>query len=228
MTIPSYFARELSQILTQHGTSLEDLTRQPISIHRMVVRRLRQSLDGTSTSFPTLNPRDLHRVAEHFGLQQDELARLQAAMLTSAIGIKLLDRIPDERVIEVTESVFGILVNALMLTKELSLVIENGVDPMSDVTFEATFASIATAYDQAVLTMHLCYDFGSDTERAANAYQAYYQFRRIMRELRTYPADLRQNEAWHFWHLYAEEGLTDARDFLESMAIEVDDDQTAM
>ena len=74
------FARELDDILRHRGSGkgLGQLSNHGL-IYPQVVDRLKKSL--RQLSFCTLSPRDMEMVIEEFGLGEDEIYRLRAALL---------------------------------------------------------------------------------------------------------------------------------------------------
>ncbi len=88
------FARVLEEILQAHGCRIGQIDDRT-SIHRETVARLQRSLDDPA-HVHLLNPQELDEVCVAFGLSQDEIARLRAAMVAASIQKTLLDRISTE------------------------------------------------------------------------------------------------------------------------------------
>jgi site-specific recombinase XerD len=105
------FARELEDILALRGLRLTHLDDRAF-IHREKVRRLRQSL-LRPRSFPVLNPTEMDNVIVTFQLNDNEVLRLHAALLATAIEEMLMDRISSEDALFLAEHLFSHLLQRL-------------------------------------------------------------------------------------------------------------------
>jgi hypothetical protein len=105
------FARELEDILAAHGFRLTHLDDRA-NIYPRKVSRLRASLKNPK-SFPVLNTEEMEGVAVAFGLNEDEMLRLHAAMLSASVEQTLMDRIDKEAALLATEEIFSVLVHAM-------------------------------------------------------------------------------------------------------------------
>ena len=115
MTTPrrwNIFARELQDILATRSLKLTHLDDRA-GIYPRKVARLRDSLK-TPKSFPVLNPEEIEHVAKAFALTSDEVLRLRAAMLTTAIEEKLMDRIDQYDALHMAEQLLLVLIDALI------------------------------------------------------------------------------------------------------------------
>ena len=61
-----------------------------------------------------LNPEEIEHVAKAFALTSDEVLRLRAAMLTTAIEEKLMDRIDQYDALHMAEQLLLVLIDALI------------------------------------------------------------------------------------------------------------------
>ena len=84
------FARELRDILANHDARLGQLNDRA-NIHPQKVARLQHSL--SVPRFNVLTPDELERVSLVFNFTPDEVLRLRAAILTTAIEEMLMSRI---------------------------------------------------------------------------------------------------------------------------------------
>jgi hypothetical protein len=105
------FARELEDILAAHGFRLTHLDDRA-NIYSRKVSRLRDSLNKPK-SFPVLNTEEMERVAVAFSLTDDEMLRLHAAILSTAIEEALMDRIDQDAALLAAEEIFPVIVNAM-------------------------------------------------------------------------------------------------------------------
>jgi hypothetical protein len=198
------FARELAAALEQHGATLEDLQRAPLRVHRITIKRLRNALAGRvppkASKLSMLSPETLHDVIEEYELTGAEQARLKAAILANAVGLKLLDRCQPDRVLQAAEHIFQILVEVLqegdVRAQELLLVVQKGSTGLTDDELEEVFEPVAVRYDQATLALNMSYEFGQAADRVASARQAQLLFQEALAELSAFPTDLRQTEHW--------------------------------
>src|SRR5947209_15318140 len=105
------FARELEDILINHGLRLSQLDDR-VSIHREKVRRLQRSL-RVPKSFPTLNPDEMDMLVETCLLTEDEVLRLRAAIIAASIEALLMDRINQDDALKAAEQILPVIEAAL-------------------------------------------------------------------------------------------------------------------
>jgi hypothetical protein len=218
------FARELAAALEQHGATLEDLQRAPLRVHRITIKRLRNALAGRvppkSPKLSMLSPETLRDVIEEYELTGVEVARLKAAILANAVGLKLLDRCQPDRVLEAVEHIFQVLVEVLqegdVRAQELLLVVQKGSAGLTDDELEELFEPVAMRYDQATLALNMSYEFGQTADRVASARQAQLLFQEALAELSAFPTDLRQTEYWQLYHTGSRAGLAQAIELIQA------------
>ena len=105
------FARELEDILQARGKRLTDLYHA--GIYREQVRRLRRSLREVGR-FPLLSLAEIDRIILHYQLTEDEIVRLRAALVATAVERMLFSRqIPITAALQATDEVFVIVSRAM-------------------------------------------------------------------------------------------------------------------
>lgn len=105
------FARELEDILQARGKRLTDLYHA--GIYREQVRRLRRSLREVGR-FPLLSLAEIDRIILHYQLTPDEILRLRAALVATAVERMLFSRqIPITAALQATDEVFVIVSRAM-------------------------------------------------------------------------------------------------------------------
>ena len=104
------FARELSAVLQHHGFRLGQLNDRA-HLHPQQVSRLQRSLDRLQ--FPVLSPEQLAEVVASFDLTNDEVIRLRAATLATAVQRVLMDRIPPKDALAAADQIFLLLHDVL-------------------------------------------------------------------------------------------------------------------
>ena len=100
------FAATLQDILSHHNLHLWSL--KSFGIHPQQITRLQKSLK-TPQHFPLLSPVDMERLTLELPLSSDEIIRLRAAMLATAIERMLFDRISAEGAYAVAYEIFQML-----------------------------------------------------------------------------------------------------------------------
>lgn len=139
------FARELEDILQARGKRLTDLYHA--GIYREQVRRLRRSLREIGR-FPLLGLAEIDRIILHYNLEADEILRLRAALVATAVERMLFSRqIPAKAALQATEEVFDIVSRAM---RDSQLVdVRGDLDQSSSGPKERTaVASEVTAVEQ--------------------------------------------------------------------------------
>lgn len=108
------FARVLAGLLAKRSVGMTDLYHA--GIYREEVRRLRRSLKKPGT-FPVLNPAELQRISAHYHLTPEEIWRLRAAVVATAVQRLLYGRIsPDDSRLAALE-IYPILLEAIGKTR---------------------------------------------------------------------------------------------------------------
>jgi hypothetical protein len=105
------FARELEDILRARGMQLSYLYRV-VGIHAEKVRRLQRSL-ASPKSFVMLNPDEIELLVENLHLMPEELQRLRAAILATAVERTLIDRIDQDTALKAAELLYPMLLDSL-------------------------------------------------------------------------------------------------------------------
>lgn len=105
------FARELQAILKDHDKKLTDLYKA--GVYREQVRRLRHSLRKPGR-FPLLSLAEIDRIVFFFRLSPDEIMRLRAALVATAIErVLYIRQIPPEATLQASEELYGIVIDAM-------------------------------------------------------------------------------------------------------------------
>jgi hypothetical protein len=215
------FARELDDILLvpQRNVRLSQI-RYQAGIHQEKVRRLCRSLERPK-SFPTLNPTEMDKVIKTYQLTPDEVLRLRAAILATAIEKLLMDRLDHiEDALHAAEQIFPILVEALRsggdeppavggFTWRRLTMTQDNEDTETDLALELALEAL----DRATLALNLSHHVGASTERVERARQARDAFQSSLDELdelAEQDASYRQNEAWQEWRAEADAGYRTA------------------
>src|SRR5262249_24910839 len=149
--------RELEDLLQARQLGLGHLDDRAW-IHREKVRRLQRSLQ-VPKSFPVLNPEEMEAVIEAFGLGEEEVLRLRAALLVTAIEDLLMDRIGPEQALEAAEQLLQLVQASLQERTLVSVRAMRGGVPMSyepaaeeiDQELEVALRAI----ERATLALHL-------------------------------------------------------------------------
>ncbi len=99
----NFFARELEEILAQHGQHLSNLGPH-MGVAEEKVRRLQQSLLAPG-NFPVLAPEELAQLALELDLEDNELIRLRAALLITELEQTLLYQLGPEQTALLVETI---------------------------------------------------------------------------------------------------------------------------
>lgn len=213
------FARELEDILVARGlrlTQLDDRT----AIHREKVRRLVRSL-LTPKSFPVLNPSEMDEIIVAFNLTEDEVLRLRAAILTTAVEAMLMDRIYRDDALAVAEQVLPMIFQAMRRgalravrgdVKEMDEEIEQ---TEIDVLLESTLDLI----DRATMSMHLYQNVGIYSESVKLARQALDDFNSALTELESVGKEIQVTETWKVWQKETQKGIDIVTEYLEELGM---------
>lgn len=223
------FAHELDDILRHYGSrnGLGQLSSRSL-IHPQVVDRLRKSL--TQLSFYTLSPRDMGMVIEEFGLGEDEVHRLRAALLATAVEQKLMQRIdPDdaeaispEDVFLVAEEVFRILLQAMRergraKTRSALLAVRKGKSNMTHDTDLLKLETTLTKFERAMIALHLSQSARTHEERIEEARLARAGFEAVLSQLDEASPAFKSKDEWKAWRDEAQRSLNEAKEQLQSL-----------
>lgn len=104
------FARELADILAKRGLRLGHLNDRA-GIHPQKVSRLQRSL--REPKFNMLSPEDLETIERTFDLTNEEVLRLRAAILATAIEVTLMNRISSLDAFMAAQQIFPTLLQAV-------------------------------------------------------------------------------------------------------------------
>lgn len=110
-TMWNIFSRVLVVILARHGARMGQIDDRT-SIYPEKVARLQRSLYNRA-HIHVLNPDELEQVRRAFGLSNDEMLQLRAAIVAASIQKTLLDRISPEDARQAVEELYPSLVDAL-------------------------------------------------------------------------------------------------------------------
>jgi hypothetical protein len=208
------FARELEDILANYGLKLSHLDDR-VGIHREKVRRLRASLERPK-SFPVLNTEEMEWLASVLGLSEDEILRLRAAILTTAIEAMLMDRISVDDALLAAEQIFPIIFDTMYQysggVSGLALVKGRATNMPEENEIDAVLEPALTAIDRATIALHLSRDVISSLERSQRAHQARQDFKTALIELAEIEEHIKATDAWYVWHDEAQKGLESANE----------------
>jgi len=192
------FARELEDILASYNLGLGHLDDRD-GIHREKVRRLIQSLRAPK-SFPVLNTEEMDLLVQTLQLGDEEVLRLRAALLATAIERTLMDRINQDEALLAAEQAFPLILKALheQASRISGLGAVRGDDggPGADDELETLFDTIWDTMDDAEMALQLSYRVDKQSERVAKARLARARFEEALADLEGSGDHIR---ALHFW-----------------------------
>lgn len=222
------FVRELEDILAAPGRNVRlSQIRYQAGIHQEKVRRLMRSLEKPK-NFPILNPDELDTVIKTYHLTPDEVLRLHAAILATAIEKLLVDRLDHiNDALRATEQIFPVLVKAMRssgneppdigwFTWRGHTVTQENEESEIDQALEPALEAL----DRATLALNLSHHVAVSTERIERARQACDTFQSSLHELdelAAHDATYLQNEAWQEWRAEAEGGFHAANERLAEL-----------
>jgi hypothetical protein len=176
------FARELEDILATHHLKVVDL--YAAGIYREVVRRLRHSLRRPGT-FPLLNPDELARVRVYCSLSPQEVWRLRAAVVATAVQRVLYGRIAPSDALRAADELLPLLVGAVESGYVAAVwrhddaeeaEVQDGAELESDLVLPVELlgaaAEISEALDAGALALHLSRLSHLQSERIRLAHEA--------------------------------------------------------
>ena len=204
------FARELEDILADHGLRLGQLDDRAF-IHREKVRRLRKSLERPK-SFPVLNPDEMDEVIAAASLDDYEVLRLRAAILTAAIQETLVERIDPEDAFIAAEQIFPTIMMAMHRRSDETVGLARMRGESTSVDEEGEVDEVPepalVALDRATKALHLGLDAPqSDAERREQLRRAKASFEAALDSFIAAPEATRDSPAWNAWYTEAQRGL---------------------
>jgi hypothetical protein len=202
------FARVLEEILNVHGYHLSSLDGRT-QIHPEKVRRLQQSLK-VPKSFPVLNVDEIERVITTFHFNAHEQMRLEAALLTTFIEAKLMNRIGSEAAFHTAERILPILEQALRDQRINSCVVKGGL-VFDETEPERILENALTNVDQAMIDLHMSRSACALSDRIACAREAQAGFDAALTQLEEIAEPLKTSKTWQVWHQEAQNGRTIAQ-----------------
>ncbi len=220
MTRWNIFARELEDILADHGLRLSQLDDRAF-IHREKVRRLRKSLERPK-SFPVLNPAEMDEVIDVIRLDSYEVLRLRSAIITASIQEMLVERIDAENACIAVEQIFPTIMMAMESYKDETRGLSNMRND-TPVLREETKAEQALepallAIDRATKALHLGRDGETRSERLERLQQAATGFETAQTLLSKLEDQIKVSEEWRFWFTEVQNGLAIVNEHLKELA----------
>lgn len=213
------FARELEDILADHGLRLGQLDDRAF-IHREKVRRLRKSLERPK-SFPVLNPDEMDEVIAVVPLNDYEVLRLRAAILTAAIQETLVERIDPEDASIAAEQIFPTIMMAMHRRSDETVGLARMRGEGTSVDEEGEIDEVSepalVALDRATKALHLGRDAQSDAERREQLQRAIAGFEVALRTFIAAPEATRDSAAWRTWYAEAQGGISLAGQSLQAL-----------
>ena len=215
------FARELEDLLLSRQLGLGHLDDRA-GIHREKVRRLRRSLQ-VPKSLPVLNPEEMDAVIYAFELREEEVLRLHAALLATAIEEMLIDRIDQEAALQAAEQILPVIVQTL---QENTLLAMRAIRGRVLMPYESEASEIdqelevaLRAIEHATLALHLSRNGDALFERVEHARQARDNFALALHELEEAPEPMKATDAWKMWFAEAQKGVATAEKRLHSLGV---------
>lgn len=212
------FARELERVLAAHRHSLDEINPQ-LGIAREKARRLQQSLQAPG-SLPVLTPEELEDLDMELSLRTEEWARLQAALLATAVERLLVYRLGHQQALQAAEQLLPLLDAALQerLRLEDSLGTRRGADWEAAENIEGDLAweGIWETLDAGTLALQLGRSVSSYRERVRALRGAERDFQEALGRLDTLDTGAKALPIWH-------EACQEARTGLNSVLERLDD-----
>ncbi|GAC1510758.1 MAG: hypothetical protein NVS2B12_27270 [Ktedonobacteraceae bacterium] len=213
------FARELQNVLRKYNLSLEQLESR-VGIDPEKVRRLSQS-SHSSKSLPILSPDEMDRLTRALNLSEDDITRLDAAILASTIQQTLAERISKNDTQHAINQLFPLILRAFNEEAESTLDFGNtrgGPDPIldDDSELDNIFVSTLTAIDNANRILLLSTNMSS-VKRKAQLQLAITFFTEALKELDKMPSNHRKTTRWQYWRQDAQQGLVSAQELLAKL-----------
>jgi hypothetical protein len=212
------FARELEDILEARGLRLTHLDDRA-AIHREKVRRLTRSLLSPK-SFPVLNTDEMTRVEEAFNLSEDELLRLRAAILVTAIEETLMDRINQDDALLAAEQIFPIIVAAMRKQrhgeKGISVIRNDKSDMLEETELDMALDNVFETIDRATKALYMSIA-NAQSERVRYAREARAGFEAALSELDEIEDVFKATDEWQAGHADASIGILAVEKRLEEL-----------
>ena len=211
----NFFARELQAILAARGLGIGVIDDRGTGIHRTVVQRLQKALVPPG-NFSMLNPDDLDKVIKTFNLEPLEVIRLRAAIIANAIMQILIDRIPFDDALDVTEKVYKDVVTAMRKgTKQFSR-IRKISNSSGSLDLEEMLEYLLPSFDRGIIALQLGEDVLDETERREYLQQARICFEAAQQTLDEVGPEVKQMEIWQEWHLQLADQLSEVEEEIEN------------
>ncbi len=213
------FARELEDILADHGLRLSQLDDRAF-IHREKVRRLRKSLERPK-SFPVLNPAEMDEIVDAIGLDSYEVLRLRSAIIAASIQEMLVERIDAENAYIAVEQIFPTIMMAMENHKDETsgLSTTRGDSQLSreEEEGEQALELALVAIDCATKALHLSRDGETRAERIERLQQAAKSFEKARILLSTFEDLVETSEEGKFWFTEVQKGMSFVNQFLKEL-----------
>lgn len=200
------YARELVQILAEHGLNLADLATPRVGLDPATVERLRLSLTN-SRLFPVLGPDEQELLVAGLLLNATEQRRLLAALLATAIQRLLKDQIGLVGAHQFIAQTYSFLLTASLQADLDTLGSRDRTQdhgPLED----QTWRTIWDAIESAALSLQMSNGRGlSYSERVRYLYEARTRLEEAMADMESLNADGRASPIWHTCHHEASKTL---------------------
>lgn len=200
------FARELEAILAKRGLGIGHLDNRAF-IHPEKVRRLQRSL--REPKFHVLPPEEIDRICTVFQFTPQEVMRLKAAILATAIEVMLMNRINQDDALAAAEQFLPLLQRALETHDgDADAIGQIKSIPEAPASAESVTQQLEHAIetlDIAVLLLHAAGGSmagGSEhlVEQKAYTRSARANFLAAQASLERFDAGIQQTETWRAWH----------------------------
>lgn len=212
------FARELEDVLANHGLQLSELDDQRIVLHPEKVRRLKRSL-SSPTHLTTLNPDEMDRLISKLRLSYVEQKQLHAALLATAVEMILMDRIDNETAYMASNDVFRILFASMKAQPDTAMATSvRGASMLDDqdVYTDTAFSDALDLIDRAVLGIHVSKQANTPKARIAHASEAHAAFAQALTLLEQCQIPHHDSEDWQYWYNETIDGLKLTQTLMQS------------
>jgi hypothetical protein len=206
------FVRELTAILAARHIRVETLSEE-IAIFPDKVRRLAQSLSEPG-SFPILNADEMAELIRKFHLSNEEVLRLNTAIIATSLEKTLLGYLDQEAALSIADTAFPQILAALRQADN------DANDPDTkrgdrslglDNTNERALNAANRSLEDGELALHRSLNTTSPGERIDSARHACQCFEQALRDLDTAEEHIRQTQGWHNWRAKIQRLLAVAR-----------------
>jgi hypothetical protein len=212
------FARELQAVLGIRGKTLNHL--EQAGVYREEIRRLRRSL-LVHNSFPLLTPRQMEMVIFHYGLIADEVLRLRAAIVVTAIQRTLFRRISADEALEASNEIFPIVLRAMQLNKFSAVRHDEDVlqQEHSDLihSLDRPLELAFDALDRGALAFHTSQQSRLQSERLRFALMAKEEYATAIGVLDQVGATTKDDPTWGFWWQRALDSIASVDERLDEL-----------